>query len=226
VYANRIKLYKHANNQIKLLFKNNDQKTIDFAGYTVQFNIFKNQTSVVTSTSVTIPVPAAVGGVIPKVSHAVLTINSIIDNLDPGLYKFSIDTGSPPVKQGDIVVDGPLLYIDDNYSAVGELEIAETHRQSPLATPLVPNLGVTNYAASNSQQHTFQLNYSNFTGTVIFQGSLDLQPGMSSSWFTFATVNPVAVNTSTLYTYTGAYIWVRVQVTSVSGTISNILYLS
>jgi hypothetical protein len=225
VYANRIKLYKHANNQIKLLFKNNDQKSIDFAGYTVQFNIFKNQTSIVKSTTVTIPIPAPVGTVIPKVSSTVLTINSIINDLEPGLYNFSIDTTAPILEQGVPLLD-PLMYIDDNYSAVGELEIAETHRQAPTATALVPNSGVTNYAAGNSQQHTFQLNYSNFTGTVIFQGSLDLQPGMSSSWFTFATVNPVAVNTNTIYTYIGAYLWVRVRVTTVSGTISNILYLS
>jgi hypothetical protein len=225
VYANRIKLYKHANNQIKLLFKNNDQKSIDFAGYTVQFNIFKNQTSPAKSTAVTIPIPAAVGLVVPKVSSAVLTINSILDDLEPGLYNYSIDTTAPIIGQGDPLLD-PLMYIDDNYSAVGELEIAETHRQAPTATVLVPNAGVTNYVAGNSQQHTFQFNYSNFTGTVIFQGSLDPQPGVSGSWFTFATVNPAAVNANTIYTYIGAYLWVRVRVTTVSGTISNILYLS
>jgi hypothetical protein len=225
VYANRIKLYKHANNQIKLLFKNNDQKTIDFAGYTVQFNIFKNQTSPAKSTAVTIPIPAAVGTIVPKVSHAVLTINSILDDLEPGLYNYSIDAGAPQ-GEGIAVLDDPLMYTDDNYSVVGELEVILTHQPTPSAVVLVPNTGVTNYAAGNSQQHTFQFNYSNFTGTVTFQASLDLQPGTSNSWFTFATVNPVAANTNTLYTYTGAYVWVRVRVTTVSGTISNILYLS
>jgi hypothetical protein len=225
VYANRIKLYKHANNQIKLLFKNNDQKTIDFAGYTVQFNIFKNQTSPAKSTAVTIPIPAAVGTIVPKVSHAVLTINSILDDLEPGLYNYSIDAGAPQV-EGIAMLPDPLMYTDDNYSVVGELEVILTHQPTPSAVVLVPNTGVTNYAAGNSQQHTFQFNYSNFTGTVTFQASLDIQPGMANSWFTFATVNPVAANTNTLYTYTGAYVWVRVQITTVSGTISNILYLS
>jgi hypothetical protein len=166
-----------------------------------------------------------VGAVIPKVSSTVLTINSIINDLEPGLYNFSIDTTAPLLEQGSPLLD-PLMYIDDNYSAVGELEIAVRHRQAPTATALVLTSGVTNYAASNSQQHTFQFNYSTFTGTVIFQGSLDLHPGVSSSWFTFATVTPVAINTNTIYTYIGAYLWVRVQITTVSGTISNILYLS
>lgn len=225
VYANRIKLYKHANNQIKLLFKNNDQKSIDFAGYTVQFNIFKNQTSPAKSTAVTIPIPAAVGLVVPKVSSAVLTINSILDDLEPGLYNYSIDAGAPQ-GEGAAVLDDPLMYTDDNYSVVGELEIILTHQPTPSAVALVPNLGITNYAAGNSQQHTFQFNYINFTGTVTFQASLDPQPGLSNSWFTFATVTPVAANTNTLYTYTGSYVWVRVRIATTSGTISKILYLS
>jgi hypothetical protein len=225
VYANRIKLYKHANNQIKLLFKNNDQKSIDFAGYTVQFNIFKNQTSPAKSTAVTIPIPAAVGTVVPKVSSAVLTINSILDDLEPGLYNYSIDAGAPQ-GEGVAVLDDPLMYTDDNYSVVGEVEVILTHQPTPSAVTLVPNLGVTNYAAGNSQQHTFQFNYINFTGTVTFQASLDPQPGLSNSWFTFATVAPVAANTNSLYTYTGSYVWVRVQVATTSGSISKILYLS
>jgi len=225
VYANRIKLYKHANNQIKLLFKNNDQKSIDFAGYTVQFNIFKNQTSPAKSTAVTIPIPAAVGTVVPKVSQAVLTINSILDDLEPGLYNYSIDAGAPQ-GEGVAVLDDPLMYTDDNYSVVGEVEVILTHQPTPSAVTLVPNLGVTNYAAGNSQQHTFQFNYINFTGTVTFQASLDPQPGLSNSWFTFATVAPVAANTNSLYTYTGSYVWVRVQVATTSGSISKILYLS
>jgi hypothetical protein len=167
-----------------------------------------------------------VGTVIPKVSHAVLTINSILDDLEPGLYNYSIDAGAPQVEEGAAVLDDPLMYTDDNYSVVGELEIILTHQLSPSSVTLVPNLGITNYAASNGQQHTFQFNYSNFTGTVTFQASLDPQPGTSNSWFTFATVSPVTANTNTLYTYTGSYVWVRVQVTTVTGTISKILYLS
>ena len=225
VYANRIKLYKYANNQVKLLFKNNDQKSIDFAGYTVQFNIFKNQTSPAKSTAVTIPIPTAVGTTVPKVSHAVLTINSILDDLEPGLYNYSIDAGAPQGQVAAALAD-PLLYTDDNYSVVGELEVILMHQPAVSAVTLVPNLGITNYAAGNGQQHTFQFNYSNFTGTVTFQASLDPQPGISNSWFTFATVAPVAANTNALYNYTGSYVWVRVQVTTTSGTISNILYLS
>jgi len=224
VYANRIKLYKHADNKIKLLFKNNDQKTIDFAGHTVQFNIFKNQTSPAKSTAVTIPIPAAVGLVISTVSTVVLTINSILDDLEPGLYNYYIDTELPASEA--TAADYALLYNDDNYSAVGELEIAIRHQVTVASTVMTLNLGVSNYAAANSWNHAFQLNYSNFTGTVTFQASLDPQPGTSNSWFTFATVSPVAANSNVLYNYTGSYIWVRVRVTTVSGTVSKILYLS
>jgi hypothetical protein len=226
VYANRIKLYKHANNQIKLLFKNNDQKSIDFAGYTVQFNIFKNQTSPAKSTAVTIPVPAPVGTSVPKVSHAVLTINSILDDLEPGLYNYSIDTTAPTIEQGVSVLLDPLMYTDDNYSVVGELEIILIHQPTPMSVELVPNLGVTNYTAGNGYQHAFQINYDGFTGIVEFQASLDIQPGIANSWFTFATESPSDMYGNTLYNYTGAYVWVRIRIDTIAGTASNILYLS
>jgi hypothetical protein len=226
VYANRIKLYKHANNQIKLLFKNNDQKSIDFAGYTVQFNIFKNQTSPAKSTAVTIPVPVPVGPVVPKVSSAVLTINSILDDLEPGLYNYSIDTTAPISEQDVSVLLDPLIYTDDNYSVVGELEILLIHQPTPMSVELVPNLGITNYTAGNGHQHAFQINYDDFTGTVEFQASLDILPGVSGSWFTFASESMSNIYGNTLYNYIGAYIWVRVRITTVSGTASNILYLS
>jgi hypothetical protein len=225
VYANRIKLYKHANNQIKLLFKNNDQKSIDFAGYTVQFNIFKNQTSPAKSTAITIPVPVPVGTVVPKVSHAVLTINSILDDLEPGLYNYSIDAGAPPGEDAVEITD-TVIYTDDNYSVVGELEIILIHQPTPMSVELVPNQGITNYTAGNGYQHAFQINYDDFTGTVEFQASLDIQPGIANSWFTYATESLSTMYGNTLYNHVGAYIWVRVRITTVSGTASNILYLS
>jgi len=214
VYANRIKLYKYANNQIKLLFKNNDQKSVDFAGYTVQFNIFKNRDSAAKSVAYTIPMPS---GLTPApVYNTVLSINNILDDLEPGLYNYSINATN--AVNSDVII-----YSDDNYSVVGELEIAVRQQVTVQSTVLVPVVGVSNAAAANSTLHTFQFNYSNFTGTVTFQASLDVQPG---SWFTFATVTPVAANTNVLYNYTGSYIWVRVLVATVSGTISKILYLS
>jgi hypothetical protein len=180
VYANRIKLYKYANNQIKLLFKNNDQKSVDFAGYTVQFNIFKNRDSAAKSVAYTIPVPS---GLTPApVYNTVLSINNILDDLEPGLYNYSINATN--AVNSDVII-----YSDDNYSVVGELEIAVRQQVTVQSTVLVPVVGVSNAAAVNSTLHTFQFNYSNFTGTVTFQASLDVQPG---SWFTFATVTPVA----------------------------------
>jgi hypothetical protein len=196
------------------LFKNNDQKSVDFAGYTVRFNIFKNTNSAVKSVAYTIPVAS---GVTPApVYSTVLSINSILDDLDPGLYNYSIDAGNE--QYGDVV-----LYSDDNYSVVGEIEVLLRQQTLVSSTVLALVQGVSNSAATGSTLHTFQFNYSNFTGTVTFQASLDVQPG---SWFTFATVTPVAANTNVLYNYTGSYIWVRVLVATVSGTVSNILYLS
>ena len=213
VYANRIKLYKYANNQIKLLFKNNDQKSVDFAGYTVEFSIFKNRGSAVQTVATTIP-PGP-----PVVTNAVLTINSVLDSLDPGLYNYSITAN---VNAVDVVV-----YNDDNYSVVGEVEVAAINPSTAVAAVLTPNLGITNYAAGNSTLHTFQIDFGSFVGTVRFQASLDLQPGTSNTWFDFSSDTiSTTPTTSRLYNFVGAYSWVRVVVVTTSGTIGNILYLS
>jgi hypothetical protein len=213
VYANRIKLYKYANNQIKLLFKNNDQKSVDFAGYTVEFSIFKNRGSAVQTIATTIPLGP------PAVTNAVLTINSVLDNLDPGLYNYSITANVDAV---DVVV-----YSDDNYSVVGEVEVAVINQPAITAAVLTPNLGTTNYAAGNSTLHTFQIDFGSFIGTVRFQASLDTQPGMTNTWFDFGSdtvsTTPAA---SRLYNFVGSYPWVRIVAVATSGIIGNILYLS
>ena len=213
VYANRIKLYKAADNKLKLLFKNNDQKSVDFSGYTVQFSIFKNTASPAVTTAVTLPTSQT------ATTNAVLTINSILDELDPGFYNYAIDATDG--NGNDVVV-----YSDDNYGVVGQLEIVLRHQNTTTAVQLVPNLGTTNYAAGNSSLHTFQIAYAGFTGTVNFQGSLDLQPSQFTSWFTFDTQTLIAASGQQLYTYTGSYPWVRLVITTTAGTISNILYLS
>jgi hypothetical protein len=213
VYANRIKLYKYANNQIKLLFKNNDQKSVDFAGYTVEFSIFKNRGSAVQTVATTIPSGP------PAVTNAVLTINSVLDDLDPGLYNYSITAN---VNAVDVVV-----YNDDNYSVVGEVEVAAINQPAAAAAVLTPNLGTTNYAAGNGTLHTFQIKLGTFVGTVRFQASLDLQPGLTNTWFNFGSdVITSPVNANRLYNFVGAYSWVRVVLVTTSGTIGNILYLS
>lgn len=212
VYANRIKLYKYANNQIKLLFKNNDQKSIDFAGYTVEFNIFKNRNSAAQTVATTIPVGTSV-------TNTVLSINSVLDTLDPGLYNYSIVAN---VNDVDVVV-----YSDDNYSVVGEVEVAVINQPAITAAVLTPNLGTTNYAAGNSTLHSFQIDFGSFIGTVRFQASLDTQPGMTNTWFDFGSdtvsTTPAA---SRLYNFVGSYPWVRIVAVATSGIIGNILYLS
>lgn len=212
VYTNRIKLYKFANNQIKLLFKNNDQKSVNFAGYTVQFNIFKNRNSTARTTAITIPAGSTV------VTSAVLTINSALDDLDPGLYNYSVVASTD---SSDVVI-----YSDDNYSVVGEVEVAAINQPIVESAVLTPNLGTTNYAVCSSTMHSFQFGYTGFTGTVRFQASLDAQPGMSNSWFDFNTVTVSNTTGNVLYNFTGAYEWVRVVVVTATGTVDNILYLS
>jgi len=213
VYANRIKLYKFADNKVKLLFKDNDQKSVNFSGYTVEFSIFKNRTSPAQTTAVTIPSGNT------AVTSVILTINSILDSFSPGLYNYAITATNS--SGNDIVV-----YSDDNYSIVGEIEVALRQQIAVPPETLTVTGTTSNYVASNSTLHTFQFNYNNFNGTVRLQASLDLQPSSINSWFTFDTLTIVAVTNNVLYNYTAAYKWVRVMVTTTSGSITKILYTS
>jgi hypothetical protein len=80
------------------------------------------------------------------------------------------------------------------------------------------------YYRQNDTERTASYDFTNFTGTVKIQASLELQPG-NSDWFdvdsTVYTASS-AVTTTENYSFTGNFIWIRAAYNLQSGTINRI----
>lgn len=131
-----------------------------------------------------------------------------------------------------------MLWTDMNYGPNSNLEVSD----GPVPTATLPltlspaNFVITNGIASSgplpgSAQlgyqnglQTFAIYPLNFTGSVEFDGSLQSQPTTDSDWFAVQTTNYVLSNALSTVNVTGSYLWLRTLVTTVSGSINQILY--
>jgi len=118
VYSRPIKVYQGIDNPVQVLIKNQDQKSVDLTGYSVQA-LIQDPTNQVTV------------GIYP-VSWDNVTLgrgnftldNTTIDGLEQRFYKLTFKT----IRNSDNV-EGP-LYIDDNYGAPLDLEILPAYYSS------------------------------------------------------------------------------------------------
>ena len=83
--------------------------------------------------------------------------------------------------------------------------------------------GAAQLGYQNGMQ-TFALYMVNFTGSVEIDGSLQQQPSDNTSWFPIQTTNYSADSNLETVNIIGNYLWMRVILTTASGSISQILY--
>lgn len=184
----------------------------------------------------------------PPSGTVLMTRNLSVVDAPTALYMLTIlatetagwDTG--PLRYTITVTrtDGSVvpLWTDMNYSANSCCEVVEGPDPEP-APPIVLNPAAWSIdggvAISGQIPGSAQLGYQNgtqtfaiypvgFTGSIQIDGTLAQQPG-SGDWFPVSTTNYVAANAISVINVTGNYIWLRVQLTTVSaGSITQILY--
>jgi hypothetical protein len=115
VYSRPIKVYQGIDNPLQIVIKNQDQKTANVAGYTVQVDIqdFNNN---VTVWSGNVDFNANLGGNIQKGQGTVTITSATLANLEQRFYKLTTRTISSTDIQRPV-------YIDDNHGAVLDLEV-------------------------------------------------------------------------------------------------------
>ncbi len=115
VYSRPIKVYQGIDNPIQFVVKNQDQKSANIAGYTVQVDIqdFNNN---VTVWSGNVNFDANLGGNIQAGRGTITITSGTLANLEQRFYKLTTRTISNTDTQRP-------LYIDDNYGAVLDLEV-------------------------------------------------------------------------------------------------------
>lgn len=78
------------------------------------------------------------------------------------------------------------------------------------------------YYSRSDGIHTVQYNYSNFTGTISIQATLEVNP-QEADWFTVHTYTASQETNTKISNFTGNYVWVRAKITYTSGTINSVL---
>ena len=221
MYARNMQLYRGIDNTVKFNFRNNDQKKVNILDKTITFNIIDN-TSHVTHLTRTMTVEDGQNGI----AKLVVSEGDLFDIKDQ-FYTWSV-----------IVVDGEsnqhIAYTDDNYSAQGQLLVK--HGVYPDFSPsqtLAFTLGGTSTPAANahprlnnnSALHTAQFYFdSDYTGSIIIQGTMDAANQSNLSWFDITTVNYTAQSSPTYVNWNGIFGSVRFVKADTTGTVSSILY--
>lgn len=77
------------------------------------------------------------------------------------------------------------------------------------------------YYGRSDGLHSVQYTYNGFTGTIIIQGTLAVEP-VEADWFDVHTYSASNETSSKIASFTGNYVWIRAKVSYTDGTISSI----
>lgn len=218
MYAKPLTLHKGVDNVIQFQFINQEQKPIDISNKEIVFRFLNyNGTTVLIKKLLTM--------VLPLTGIAQLELTSAdIEDFDPqdGFYSLEI-----PVNNFDLPV-----FVDADSGARGKMSLV-----SSVLPNFVPSMGVTipSHPVANTENQvtyyssqintngnpilTFQQNYNDYTGTVLFQGSTT-----GNDWYDISTEYTLENFTDTKgYTFEGFHPVVRIKYVSTGGKVDKIL---
>lgn len=229
MYHGYATIAKGLKNTLKFVFLNGDQRPIDVSSKTFVFKVFDRYTNnEVLEESLTIIDDGTNYNVRGLASVTLSGVDT--RNLTTGLYNYSI-----------LEVDGAQLtasYIDGSYSMSGNLEITDgvvpkripseqltfTENQNQLFTagPIAANRD----GKGNNLLHTFQIYFTNFTGSLVIKGTMENDPTLS--YVTIQTLNYTNQNGTLSINLTDMrnINYFKFEYTRTSGSIDKILFRS
>lgn len=187
MYNRNLKIYRGVDNRLEFRVKNSDQKPQPVTGKFFVFNLMSRDTK-----SLSLRQDCVIDDG-PSGKISVTIPSALLDYLEPGFYEFSlVYEVRVPADAGSYVVTekGP-TYIDSQYGAVAVVEIIDNVEGEPLPSHKVSEFKryvqpwhdedyfESGLIYSNSQLvtansiHTFQFYFTNYTGRVTIQGSID-----------------------------------------------------
>lgn len=242
VYNRNIKIYRGVDNRIDLQVRNSDEKAADTTGSTLVFNLVERETQTLVAKKDCIAVTASTGKY-----YVTMTQSELID-IETGFYQYSIynETRTDNGDGTHLVTSRTPLYIDSQYDALANIEVLDSGEGEVQASTKVTEFNIhksfgepfDDYYISSiidarpqvttpQTLHTFQLFCTNYTGSLIIQGSLS-EGGAPGVWVNISTV---ALTGSTLsyQNVTGKYNWFRIKHTpnkliTNNGTVDKVLY--
>lgn len=242
VYNRNIKIYRGVDNRIDLQVRNSDEKAIDTTGSTLVFNLVERESQTLVAKKDCVAITASTGKY-----YVILTEAEMLD-IETGFYQYSIynETRTDNGDNTHLVTARTPLYIDSQYDALANIEVLDSGEGDVQASTKVSAFSLhesfgeqfDDYYISSiidarpqvttpQSLHTFQLFCTNYTGSVIIQGSLS-EGGAPEVW---ADIQTLALTTETVayQNITGKYNWFRIKHTpnklvTNPGTVDKILY--
>lgn len=225
-------VYKGTDSYLEFYVKDIDRKPINLLGKSLSIsiiNFYTNELMLVRNLEI---VNAQRGQCKVKLNYT--------DTMawERGNYKYSIQL----IDEEGLIT---MLFVDQNTDARGWIdfrddllpkpsETIEIIEFTPISLSLSEPAWTTGALKGNSQAgysdniSTISIQMNNFTGSVILQGSLDIQPSEdSNNWFDIGlSPQPIYSNyTGTdAFNFEGNYQWIRIYYTQTSGSIEKILY--
>ena len=220
-YAKNVKLNRGVDNPVKFRVKNQNQKNVNVG--TDEFYLYI--TDAATNADIlskTLIIEDATNGLI----STVITEEDLLD-FTALRYHYGIKMVS------STGVEQP-IYVDDNYSATGVIEVSNTaYPNHSVSNELLVNSYTDNVAytstltvtAANNGIHTAAYYLTDFSGTIVVQGHLEDASSVSeSSYITIAT-DTYTAHTGVVYTnFVGLFNGIRFKITKTTGSVDQILH--
>lgn len=220
-YAKTVKLHKGIDNPLKFRIKNNNQKDVDISGSTFWFYMIDSYTKhEVLAKEMTIE--DATKGIV----NLIITEENLLD-LNALRYNYGI-------KVTDSAGNERPLFVDDNYSASGVVEVFDDAYPAVInSIELLPSVYTNNIAttslvevnlpSSNQQTATYYLE--NFTGTITVQGHMeDTANVQESSWINITSNFYTTTSGIAYVNFIGLFNGIRFKIEKTDGTVNKILY--
>ncbi len=224
VYNRNVKLYRGADNRIDIQIRNSDEKAYDVSGYDdFVFNLVNRETKELILSKDCVIQNAATGKI-----YVILTEGELTD-IESGFYQYSIIGQIRNEADNTLVLNKTPLYIDAQYGVFSNLEIFGDVFGEPVDSAVIDEFrefkvtigGTEKFLLSsiiNAQPqlstpqslHTFQFYYTNYSGTVVIQGSQS-DGGNPQVWVDLDTEEMTNQSTPTYKNIVGKWNWFRVK---------------
>lgn len=219
-YAKTIKLHKGVDNPVKFKIKNQNQKDVDVTSSTFRLFIVDAHTKEEVLAR-NLNIEDATKGI----------INTTITEED--LLSFSSIRYHYGIKMVDSSGNEHPIYVDDNYSAAGTIEVFDdaypAHVTSIDVTIGSYNSGVATTSVvtvtPKAGVHTASYYTTNFTGTIVVQGHMQDSTSVADSDYIDIVTSSFTSSSGVSYVnFTGLFNGIRFKITNTSGAVDKILY--
>lgn len=220
-YANPVKLHRGVDNPVKFKIRNNNQKDVTLTGSTFTLSIVDSYTKQ-EKLSRTLNIENASIGML-----ATIITEEDLNSLDATRYHYGIRMVDSNGLQYPI-------YVDDNYSAAGVIEIHNNAYPGPVQA-VQPTIGAYNsgvaytsvveVAPSANGNNTAAYYLTGFSGTVTVQGYLENSGSVSETDYIDIASNTYNNQSGVVYTnFIGLFLGIRFKIDLTNGTLDKILY--